>query len=147
MYISKRFLAVIAMLGLVLAVSACSPRAHTRGNLPDPKKVSQLKAGDISREEVIEFLGSPSSRASFGDEVWFYISEQTETFAWFEPEIKNRQVLALHFDTDGTLNKIEVSGLDQSNSVIPIERKTPTHGNKMTVFEQLVGNFRRFSGD
>jgi outer membrane protein assembly factor BamE (lipoprotein component of BamABCDE complex) len=147
MYISKRFLAVIAMLGLVLAVSACSPRAHTRGNLPDPKKVSQLKAGDISREEVIEFLGSPSSRASFGDEVWFYISEQTETFAWFEPEIKNRQVLALHFDKDGTLNKIEVSGLDQANSVIPIDRKTPTHGNKMTVLEQLVGNFRRFSGD
>ena len=147
MYISKRFLAVIAMLGLVLAVSACSPRAHTRGNLPDPKKVSQLKAGDISREEVIEFLGSPSSRASFGDEVWFYISEQTETFAWFEPEIKKRQVLALHFDTDGTLNKIEVSGLDQANSVTPIDRKTPTHGNKMTVFEQLVGNFRRFSGD
>lgn len=135
------------MLGLVLAVSACSPRAHTRGNLPDPKKVSQLKAGDISREEVIEFLGSPSSRASFGDEVWFYISEQTETFAWFEPEIKNRQVLALHFDIDGTLNKIEVSGLDQANSVIPIDRKTPTHGNKMTVLEQLVGNFRRFSGD
>ena len=147
MYISKRFLAVIAMLGLVFAVSACSPRAHTRGNLPDPKKVSQLKAGDISREEVIEFLGSPSSRASFGDEVWFYISEQTETFAWFEPEIKNRQVLALHFDKDGTLNKIEVSGLDQANSVIPIDRKTPTHGNKMTVLEQLVGNFRRFSGD
>jgi outer membrane protein assembly factor BamE (lipoprotein component of BamABCDE complex) len=147
MYISKQFLAVIAMLGLVLAVSACSPRAHTRGNLPDPKKVSQLKAGDISREEVIEFLGSPSSRASFGDEVWFYISEQTETFAWFEPEIKNRQVLALHFDKDGTLNKIEVSGLDQANSVIPIDRKTPTHGNKMTVLEQLVGNFRRFSGD
>ena len=58
MHIIKRFLAVIAMLGLVLAVSACSPRAHTRGNLPDPKKVSQLKAGDISREEVIEFLGS-----------------------------------------------------------------------------------------
>ena len=135
------------MLGLVLAVSACSPRAHTRGNLPDPKKVSQLKAGDISREEVIEFLGSPSSRSSFGDEVWFYISEQTETFAWFEPEIKNRQVLALHFDKDGTLNKIEVSGLDQANSVIPIDRKTPTHGNKMTVLEQIVGNFRRFSGD
>ena len=79
MHIYKRFLPVIAMLGLVLAVSACSPRAHTRGNLPDPKKVSQLKVGDISREEVIEFLGSPSSRASFGDEVWFYISEQTET--------------------------------------------------------------------
>ena len=147
MYISKRFLAVIGMLGLVVAVSACSPRAHTRGNLPDPKKVSQLKEGDISREEVVEFLGSPSSVTSFGDEVWFYISEQTETLAWFEPEIKNRQVLALHFDAEGTLKKIEISGLDQSNTITPVDRKTLTHGNKMTILEQLVGNFRRFAGE
>jgi outer membrane protein assembly factor BamE (lipoprotein component of BamABCDE complex) len=93
MYISKRFLAVIAMLGLVLAVSACSPRAHTRGNLPDPKKVSQLKAGDISREEVIEFLGSPSSRASFGDEVWFYIQNKQKRLLGLSLKLKTVKFL------------------------------------------------------
>ena len=87
MYKSKWFLTVIIMLGLYVSVSACSPRAQTSGNLPDPKKVSELKTGDISREEVIKFLGSPSSVTSFGDEVWFYISEKTETLGWFEPKI------------------------------------------------------------
>ena len=109
--------------------------------------MSELKAGDISREEVIEFLGSPSSVTSFGDEVWFYISEQTETLGWFEPKIKNRLVLALYFSKDGTLKKIKTSGLDESKTVVHIDRKTPTHGTKMTVLEQLVGNFRRFSDD
>jgi outer membrane protein assembly factor BamE (lipoprotein component of BamABCDE complex) len=144
---STRFLTVIIILGLCLAVSACSPMARTSGNLPDPKKVSELKTGDISREEVIEFLGSPSSVASFGDEVWFYISEQTETLGWFEPKIKNRLVLALHFSKDGTLSKIKTSGLNESKTIVHIDRKTPTHGTKMTVLEQLVGNFRRFSSD
>ena len=147
MYKSKWFLTVIIMLGLYVSVSACSPRAQTSGNLPDPKKVSELKTGDISREEVIKFLGSPSSVTSFGDEVWFYISEQTETRGWFEPKIKNRLVLALHFSKDGILSKIKKSGLDESKTITHIERKTPTHGSKMTVLEQLVGNFRRFTGD
>ena len=147
MYKSKQFLIVITILGLFVVVSACSPRAKTSGNLPDPKKISELKTGDISREEVIEFLGSPSSVTFFGDETWLYISEKTETLAWFEPEIKNRLVLALSFSKDGILSKIKKSGLDESKTIIYIDRKTPTHGSKMTVLEQLVGNFRRFSGD
>ena len=147
MYKSKRFIAVIIILGLFVSVGACSPRARTSGNSPDPKKLSELKTGDISREEVIEFLGSPSSVASFGDEVWFYISEQTETLSWFEPKIKNRLVLALHFSKDGTLSKIKTTGLDESKKVVHIDRRTPTHGSKMSVLEQLVGNFRRFTND
>ena len=147
MYKNKRVLTVIIMLGLLMAVGACSPRARTSGNLPDPKKLSELKTGDISREEVIEFLGSPSSVTSFGDEIWFYISEQTETLSWFKPKIKNRLVLALHFSKDGTLSKIKTTGLGEAKKVIHIDRKTPTHGSKMTVFEQVVGNFRRFNDD
>ena len=132
-------------LGFVVAVGACSPRVHTRGNLPDPDMVAQLKEGDITRDEVFEFLGSPSSVATFGDEVWFYISEQTETLAWFEPEIRNREVLALHFDKAGTLVKIETAGLDEAHKIIPVARETQTHGTELTVLEQLIGNFRRFT--
>ncbi len=115
--------------------------------MPDPDLVAQLKEGDITREEVMEFLGSPSSKTPFGEEVWFYISEQTETLAWFEPEIKQRQVLALHFNNDGTLTKIEKAGLDEAQKIAPVERTTPTHGNELTVIEQMVGNFRRFTND
>jgi outer membrane protein assembly factor BamE (lipoprotein component of BamABCDE complex) len=147
MYKSKWVLEVIIMVGLFVTASACSPMSRTSGNLPDPQKVAELKTGDISREEVVEFLGSPSSVTSFGDEVWFYISEQTETLGWLEPKIKNRLVLALHFSKDGTLSKIETSGLDESKKITHIDRKTPTHGSKLTVLEQLVGNFRRFTSE
>ena len=108
----------LSVLGLIVVVGACSPRAQTRGNLPDPELVAQLKVGDISRDEVAEVLGSPSSVTSFGDEVWFYISEKTETLAWLEPEIKTRQVLALHFGKDGILKKIETAGLDEAKKIV-----------------------------
>lgn len=135
--------AVIALSGVLIG---CTPRVQTRGNLPDKDVVAELVAGDITKEEVAELLGSPSTIGSFGNEAWFYISSRTETLAWFEPEVKERNVLVLEFDKEGILvDKIQV-GLDASNKVIPVDRATPTHGNKMTVIEQIVGNFRRFTG-
>jgi len=146
-HLSERRVASFAVaLLLVSALSACSPRIHTRGNLPDPDMVAELTAGDITKEEVAELLGSPSTVASFGNEAWFYISERTEAVAWFEPEVMERNVLVLEFDKDGVLvEKIKV-GLDAANKVIPVDRRTLTHGSKLTVIEQIVGNFRRFSG-
>ncbi len=138
---------IASVLILATALAACSPRIHTRGNLPDPDRVAELKPGDITREEVVELIGSPSTTASFDNEAWLYISERTETTAWFEPEVKERNVLLLEFDKDGVLtDKLHV-GLDASNKLIPVDRRTPTYGSKLTIIEQMVGNFRRFTGN
>jgi len=146
-YLSKsKIVSIATALVFVSALSACAPRIQTRGNLPDQDRVDELKAGDISKNEVAEILGSPSTTGSFGNEAWFYISERTETLAWFEPKIMERKVLVLEFDKEGVLAEKYTVGLDAANKVIPNDRQTPTHGNKMTVIEQLVGNFRRFTG-
>ena len=146
-FLSDRSITSIAVaLILVSVIGACAPRVHTRGNLPDPDRVAELKSGDITKEEVAELLGSPSTVASYGQEAWFYISERTESLAWFKPEVMERTVLVLEFDKEGVLtDKIQV-GLDAANKVIPVDRRTLTHGSKLTAIEQIVGNFRRFSG-
>jgi len=137
-------LALITVLGGTLG--ACSPRVHIRGNLPDPAKVDEMKAGDITRDEVGEILGSPSTTANFGGDVWFYISEKTETLAWFRPKVTERTVLVMRFDKEGVLSKKMLVGVDAQNKITPIGRSTPTHGNELTFFEQIIGNVRRFSG-
>ena len=38
----------------------------------------------------------------------------------------------------------EQVALEQSRVINPVERKTPTHGNKMTILEQMIGNLGRF---
>jgi len=136
--------ALIVVLGGSLG--ACSPRVHTRGNLPDPAKVAEMKAGDITKDEVGEILGSPSTIADFGGDVWFYISEKTETLAWFRPVVTERTVLVMRFDKEGVLSKKMQVGVDAQNKITPIDRTTPTFGNELTFLEQIIGNVRRFSG-
>ena len=129
---------------LVLSVAACSEKLNTRGNLLDPERVVEIKPGEQSRQDVAEILGSPSSITSFGSDTWYYIAKRTATFAFFEPKVTERQVLVVKFTKDGKVASIDTRGLEQSQTIQPVDRKTPTHGNKMTVLEQLIGNLGRF---
>lgn len=128
------------------ALSGCGvSRIYTRGNLPDPERVSELKPGQVSKDDILDALGSPSSVNTFGNETWYYISEKTETIAFFAPEVLERQVLIVEFNKSGKMAQIVSLGLDAGRQVTQVERVTPTFGEELTVLDQILGNFRRFT--
>ena len=129
---------------LALSLSACESRKNTRGNLLDPERVEDIRPGELNRDEVVEILGSPSSITPFGSDTWYYISQRTETYAFFAPKVLERQIVVVSFDKKGKVTKVDTVGLEQGREIIPVARKTPTHGNKLTVLEQLIGNLGRF---
>jgi len=132
---------------LCIILVACGARVDTRGNLPDPERLSEIKSGEITREEVLEMLGSPSNITTFSNETWYYIAERTETIAFFAPEVVERKVVILHFDKQGVLKKLNALDAESGRLVQHIERTTPTHGNKLTALEQFIGNFQRFTNN
>ncbi len=117
-----------------------------RGNLPDPDRVADLKPGAASKGQVLSQLGSPSSVNSFGNETWYYISETTEVVAFLKPKVRERQILIVEFNNKGKLAQIVSVGLDEGRELKHVERVTPTFGEELTVLDQILGNFRRFSG-
>ena len=133
------------MAAVALAVVACSPRIDSRGNLPDPDKLAEIKPGKHSRDDVAEILGSPSCIGVFDQETWYYISKRTEAVAFFEPEVAERQVIIVHFNKKGVVTDVETLGLERSHAVEPVERKTPTAGAELTIMQQLLGNMGRFN--
>lgn len=129
---------------VAVSLSACESRVHTRGNLLDPERVVDVRPGELTRDEVADILGSPSSITPFSSDTWYYISQRTETFAFFAPKVMERQIVVVSFDKKGKVVKVDTVGLEQGQKIIPVARKTPTHGNKLTVLEQLIGNLGRF---
>lgn len=132
----------VAILGTVLL--ACAPRVATRGNSADAERLAQIEPGRHGRAEVAEILGSPSSTAIFDNEIWYYISQRTETLAFFEPKVRERRVVVVAFDRQGKVSEIRTIGLEKGRQIEPVERVTPTEGKKMTFFEQILGNFGNF---
>ncbi len=140
-----RAVRVVGAAVLVLGVAACGVRVDTRGNLPDPERLAEIEPGVHTRQQVFEIIGSPSSIANFNDETWYYISERTETFAFFAPEVKERQVLVLRFDGAGVLADLQTLSLEHGRDIELVDRETPSVGNEITLLEQLVGNLGRFN--
>ncbi len=144
--LTRNFIAFGFAAALAVSVAACDPRVANRGNIPDIDRIELLKPGETTKNEVAQYLGSPSSINMFGQETWLYVGETTETLAFFEREVTERSVLVVTFDEKGTVADVSSHGMDQARDVDPIERKTPTVGKKMTVLDQLVGNLNRYRG-
>ncbi len=136
----------LAVCGLaILATAACTARIDTRGNLPDADLIADLEVGHITKNQVLDLIGSPSSTAPFSGESWYYISERTETLAFFEPEVKERKVLVLRFDAGGVLKEMTALDLTDGRDIQLVERTTPTAGNEITILQQIFGNIGKFN--
>ncbi len=129
---------------MLVAASACAPNVATRGNLPDPDKLAEIVPGEATRDDVATLLGSPSSAATFGEEIWYYIAARIETVAFNEPEVIDQHVVAIRFSEDGLVTAIDTYGMDDARAVEIVDRVTPTSGKEVTILQQLLGNVGRF---
>ena len=128
-FFKSNCLAIILVVSAAsLGAGACASRLDTRGNLPDPKLLSSIRPGELSREDVMDLLGSPSSVTPFGSDTWYYISKRTETFAFFAPKVTARKIVVVKFTKDGKVKEVNTVGLEKSRVIQPVSRKTPTHG-------------------
>lgn len=146
-FASRKVMAGVCALSVAAALAACSPRITPRGNMPDPERLAEIQPGQQTREEVSEILGSPSTVGNFNGEAWIYIAEQTETVAFFAPEVTERNVVVVQFDPKGVVSSVRKLTLADGKELEPVARETPTEGNKITLVQQLLGNIGRFSGD
>jgi outer membrane protein assembly factor BamE (lipoprotein component of BamABCDE complex) len=143
-YKSALVRSMIAVAGAAVLLSACAPRVANRGNNPDEEALSQIVAGESNRQDVAEIIGVPSVTSTFDSNEWYYVSQRSESEAWFKPEIKDRKVLVIRFDERGTVKEMETMTLADGYQVAPVERVTPTAGNEITFLGQIFGNLGRF---
>ena len=138
------FRAGIGMLMALAILAGCSAKVTSRGNAPNPDKLSQIKVGEHNRSQVARLLGTPSNAAIFNDNTWYYVSRKTKTTAFYKPEVLESQVIAIHFDTSGKVKEIRRYTKKDGRDITPVARATPTPGREMGVLEQLLGNVGRF---
>jgi outer membrane protein assembly factor BamE (lipoprotein component of BamABCDE complex) len=142
-------LAAKCMTGAVLltvAMSACSPRLESHGNMPDQEIVESIRIGKSNRAQILEMLGTPSVRATFDQEAWYYVGARTSRFAFMKAEVLERRVLVIRFDDKGIVQQVERLDKEDGRDVQVVDRKTPTKGRELTILEQLLGNVGRFGG-
>lgn len=126
-----------ALAAAALVLAACTPVISQRGYLADPATEASIKVGADTKTTIQSRLGDPSTSATFGDDVWYYISSTQRQVAFFDPITTKRKILAIHFDKDGKVIDLKHYGLKDGHVVAFETRTTPAKGRELTFLQQL----------
>jgi len=135
-----------AVCALAILLSACESKVALRGNLPLESRLESITVGQSTKRDVFSAIGTPSTVSTFDENVWYYMSQRKESWAFYEPEVVEHKVLAFQFDENGTLQAIENYDKESLTEVSYRSEETPTSGRTMSILEQLFGNLGRFGG-
>ena len=133
------------MLLALFVVAACVSRVDNRGHVRTDEALSRIQEGASNKGDVVNALGSPSSKSDFGNEIWYYISARKETVGFLAPEVADQQVVSIEFDGEGMVRKINRHDKSGAKDIKAVSRTTPTEGHQLGFVEQVLGNVGRFN--
>jgi outer membrane protein assembly factor BamE (lipoprotein component of BamABCDE complex) len=135
----------VGLLGLAGCAGGGLPKLETtgfsqttqHGYVVSPDALQQVPVGS-SKDQVLIALGSPSTTANYGNDVYYYISQTRSRAAAFLPErVVDQRVVAVYFDTKDHVGKVADYGLQDGKVFDFVSRTTPTAGVDQTFIQQL----------
>jgi outer membrane protein assembly factor BamE (lipoprotein component of BamABCDE complex) len=107
------------------------------GYVVSPLALEQIPPGS-SKDQVLIALGSPSTTAEFGGDVFYYISQTRYRPVAFMPDkVVDQQVIAVYFDDDDQVERVAKYGLKDGVVFDFITRTTPTGGADSSFLQQV----------
>lgn len=140
-----RNLLTLAFIGVLpVFLASCTTDVENKGYVTKFSDFSKIKAGESTKYDVIQTLGSPTTTSLFGEETWYYIGKEQTKETFFRPEVKSYDAYEITFNGDVVK---AVSKKDQAalKEVEVSKDYTKTTGNEVTVWQQIFGNLGKFN--
>jgi outer membrane protein assembly factor BamE (lipoprotein component of BamABCDE complex) len=135
----------VASIFLLGGCSAFDAPRDTRGARLDSELVGEITPGVQTRRDVLALLGTPTVTPAFDDLTWYYVGGITRQRVMRRQALDEQDVVAVHFNLEGTVQKVEQLTLADAQAVTPVSRTTPSPGTERSIMQELFGNIGRFS--
>ena len=139
-----------AILAAILT-TACNPVLRNHGYVPTSEKPQEVNPDTDTKTSVLARLGNPSVKTTFDEDLeedtWYYINAVRQRYAYLRPQIEERTITAIEFNSDGQVTSVAEYGLEDGVPVNYVDRKTPTRGRQLSVLEQIFGTIGRLPTD
>ena len=134
-----RYSAAFALAVCVSGLPACTKTVTQHGYVISDTALEQVPEGS-SREQVLIALGTPSTTARFGGEVFYYISQtKSRPVRFMNSSVIDQRVLAVYFDEEEFVSQLADYGLKDGQVFDFVSRTTPTGGKDFSLIAQLLG--------
>jgi outer membrane protein assembly factor BamE (lipoprotein component of BamABCDE complex) len=108
------------------------------GYVVSPEALEQIPVGS-SKDQVLIALGSPSTTANFGGDVFYYISQTRYRAAAFMPDkVVDQRIVAVYFDKKNQVARVANYGMQDGKVFDFISQTTPTGGADQNFLQQVL---------
>ena len=140
----RKTLRLACLASAITVISACSPTYRNYGYIPPQEDLDAIVVGVDTRSTVQQTLGSVGASSVIEEDAVYFVRSRVRTLALLEPEVIERQVVAVSFDQAGVVQNIETFGLEQGQIVQLSRRVTDSSVADRTFLRQLFGNIGQF---
>jgi outer membrane protein assembly factor BamE (lipoprotein component of BamABCDE complex) len=122
---------LLSLLACAPVLSGCSTATITKHGQQFRETDLQAVQAGMSQDQVRTALGTPATTAIIGDgKAYYYVSSTDSQKSFFLPTEESRQVVAVYFNSGGTVDTIANYGLKDGKVFDFISRTTPAPGGK-----------------
>ena len=110
------------------------------------KKQSSLTVNETNKNDIINILGSPSTKSKFDNDVWIYIERkqtQSELKNLGRMKIYKNDVLVLEIDNYGILKKKNFYNIDDMKKIKIVENTTQSGFKKNSFIYNFMSSMRQ----
>jgi len=140
---TNRLRNALCVVGLIALTSACGAIDRFHGFLPSEAEVASLQVGVTTKADAIAVFGPPLADRALENNTIYYASSHFRTLGPFAPQIVDRQVLAVAFDSNDVLRNISRYTLEDGRVVVLDRRVTEDGINDVSFLGQLFASFGR----
>ena len=140
----KNFSFLTVFVSLLFFLVGCSKDIRIQGYNFSTAKPDAIVVGSATQHDVIDILGTPTSKSEVGPQQFFYISRKVENIAFFDAKVLEQEVLSINFDNTGVVSHISHYTLDDSNKIIFARELTEIKGNSLTPVQQILTNVGKY---
>ncbi len=127
-------------LACAAVLSACVAQYRNHGYLPREDDLANVIVGVDTRDSVAESIGVPGTSGVLAGGDYYYVGSRVRHYGAFAPEIIEREIVAVDFDSQGVVRNITRYGLEDGQVVTLTRRVTVTGDGNISFIRQLFGN-------
>lgn len=139
---TRRAGSVLSIAGALL-LAGCQGEVIRHGHVFQEEDLQQVQVG-MSRDQVLLALGTPDTQSTAGAGAIYYISTTAErNFAFLDPQVVDRRVVAVYFDKNDQVQQIANYGLKDGKVFDFIKRETPSYSRDEGLIRSIFRNIGR----
>lgn len=136
---------IIGISFILLICTACSKDIRCHGYNFDEDTIKKIVPMKSTLNEVIEYLGTPTTAALYGEPKFFYINHKYKRRLFLNPELIDQNILQISFTQGGTVASIERYGFNDVESFKFDEASTYLPGNNIGALQQIISNIGKYN--